>query len=123
MKLQKGNLTEKNQEVGMEEILNRMLSELEIIKGNQETFKGVLNEITSTAHRNSELIRQNRELLDRNYKKPALNERLIRENREAIKANRKQIEQNGRLLKQALTRLQKIEAKLGKGGSKKPRKR
>ena len=99
----------------MEEFLNKILLELETVKGNQK-------DIASAASRNSELIKQNRELLDRNYKKPAQNEKLIKENRELIKANKIQIEQNGRLLKQLLTRLQKIESKLGKGSPKRTKK-
>lgn len=99
----------------MEELLNKILSELETVKGNQK-------DIASTARRNSEFIKHNRELLERNYKKPAMNEKLIRENRELIKGNKIQIEQNGRLLKQVLTRLQKIESTLGKGSPKRTKK-
>ena len=98
----------------MEELLNKILLELETVKGNQK-------DIASAASRNTELIKQNRELLDRNYKKPAMNEKLIKENRELIKANKKQIEQNGRLLKQILTQLQRLEAKVGKVSPKRPK--
>ncbi len=99
----------------MEDALNKILSDLKIVKES-------VNALTSTALSNAELIKRNRELLDRNFKKPAQNERLIRENREIIKGNKRQIEQNGRLLKQLLARVQQIEAKLGKGSSKKPKK-
>ncbi len=90
----------------MEEILSKILSDLEILKGQ-------LTEIRSTAHSNAELIQSNRKLIERNYKQPLQNERVIKQNRELISRNKKLIEQNGRLLKQALTRLQRIEAKAG----------
>jgi len=99
----------------MEGLLDKILLELETIKGNQK-------DIASTARRNSESIKHNRELLERNYKKPAMNEKLIRENREMIKGNKIQIEQNGRLLKQILSQLQRLEAKVGKGSPNKPKK-
>jgi hypothetical protein len=99
----------------MEDTLKKILSDLEYVKGH-------LKNISSIARSNAERIKRNRELLDRNYKTPAQNEKLIRENREFLKGNKKQIEQNGRLLKQILTRLERLEAKVGKGSPKRPSK-
>src|SRR4030067_3008312 len=90
----------------MEEILNKIMSDLEILKEH-------LKDISSTAHSNAELIKRNGELIERNYKQPLQNERVIKQNRELINRNKKLIEQNGRLLKQVLTRLQRVEAKAG----------
>jgi hypothetical protein len=95
----------------MEDTLNKILSDL-------QSFKEQLKDLNSTAHSNSELIKRNGGLLDRNHKQPLQNERMIKENRELIKGNKKQIEQNGKLLKQILTRLERIEAKVGTGGRK-----
>ena len=95
----------------MEDILNKILSDL-------GSLKEQLTNLDSTAHSNAELIKRNREFLDRNYKQPVQNERVIKENRELIKGNKKLIEQNAKLLKQVLTRLQRIEAKVGVGGRK-----
>ncbi len=99
----------------MEGILNKILSDL-------GSLKEQLKDISSTAYKNSELIKRNRDFLDRNYKQPVQNERIIKENRELIKGNKKLIEQNGRLLKQILTHLQRAEAKVVAGGRKSRRK-
>jgi len=95
----------------MEEILNKILSDL-------QSLREQLAHLDSTVRSNAELIKSNRELLERNYKQPLQNEKHIKQNRELINRNKKLIDQNGKLLKQALTRLQRIEAKVGAGGRK-----
>jgi hypothetical protein len=105
----KGNLILK--EAAMEDILNKILSDL-------GSLKEQLKDLSSTAYNNSELIKRNRDFLDRNYKQPLQNERIIKENRELIKGNKRLIEQNGKLLKQILTHLQRAGAKVGTGSRK-----
>lgn len=95
----------------MEGILNKISSDL-------GSLKEKLKDISSTADKNSELIKRNRDFLDRNFKQPLQNERIIKENRELIKGNKKLIEQNGKLLKQILIHLQRAEAEVGTGSRK-----
>ena len=95
----------------MEDNLTKILSDL-------GSLKEQLKDLSATAYKNSELIKRNRDFLDRNYKQPVQNDRIIKENRELIKGNKRLIEQNGKLLKQILTHLQRAEAKVGAGGRK-----